>query len=312
MKSLKAFTLIELLVVIAIIAILAAILFPVFAQAKAAAKASAGLSNAKQLGLAVVMYEGDADDYLPLGTSWNTGNDPICFSGGTLCFSTWAQTTAPYVKSVNLLSDPAGPLNQNYFGLPANAVATFSPSFGYNYEFLSPIMPAGSSAAEVATSGTSAADPANTVMLAEKWIHSESVVWQNGQIWGVGPFPGGMLSDAAAEGVECGSLAQNCFSDWGRGSNYNSASYIDITSETAGAFTAGNAPRVANQISVAWVDGHAKRLSYGNLSAGTNFNYNAANGSTGGNGAISITSAQKYPWSMTKDCSQFVYGPCNP
>ena len=37
MKS-RAFTLIELLVVIAIIAILAAILFPVFAQAKAAAK----------------------------------------------------------------------------------------------------------------------------------------------------------------------------------------------------------------------------------------------------------------------------------
>ena len=34
----RAFTLIELLVVIAIIAILAAILFPVFAQAKAAAK----------------------------------------------------------------------------------------------------------------------------------------------------------------------------------------------------------------------------------------------------------------------------------
>ena len=39
----KAFTLIELLVVIAIIAILAAILFPVFAQAKAAAKKTASL-----------------------------------------------------------------------------------------------------------------------------------------------------------------------------------------------------------------------------------------------------------------------------
>ncbi|MCZ7579378.1 MAG: prepilin-type N-terminal cleavage/methylation domain-containing protein [Fimbriimonadaceae bacterium] len=38
MSRKSAFTLIELLVVIAIIAILAAILFPVFAQAKVAAK----------------------------------------------------------------------------------------------------------------------------------------------------------------------------------------------------------------------------------------------------------------------------------
>ena len=45
----RAFTLIELLVVIAIIAILAAILFPVFAQAKVAAKKSDALSGAKQI-----------------------------------------------------------------------------------------------------------------------------------------------------------------------------------------------------------------------------------------------------------------------
>ena len=43
-SSKRAFTLIELLVVIAIIAILAAILFPVFAQAKAAAKKTASHS----------------------------------------------------------------------------------------------------------------------------------------------------------------------------------------------------------------------------------------------------------------------------
>ena len=58
----KAFTLIELLVVIAIIAILAAILFPVFAQAKEAAKKTADLSNLKQFGLAAIMYADDYDD----------------------------------------------------------------------------------------------------------------------------------------------------------------------------------------------------------------------------------------------------------
>jgi prepilin-type N-terminal cleavage/methylation domain-containing protein/prepilin-type processing-associated H-X9-DG protein len=58
----KGFTLIELLVVIAIIAILAAILFPVFAQAKAAAKKASAISNAKQMDLASLMYSNDYDD----------------------------------------------------------------------------------------------------------------------------------------------------------------------------------------------------------------------------------------------------------
>lgn len=61
----KAFTLIELLVVIAIIAILAAILFPVFAQAKEAAKKTQAISNAKQLGTATLIYATDYDDYFP-------------------------------------------------------------------------------------------------------------------------------------------------------------------------------------------------------------------------------------------------------
>lgn len=62
----RAFTLIELLVVIAIIAILAAILFPVFAQAKVAAKKTSDLSNVKQTALATTMYEGDSDDLYPM------------------------------------------------------------------------------------------------------------------------------------------------------------------------------------------------------------------------------------------------------
>jgi prepilin-type N-terminal cleavage/methylation domain-containing protein len=59
------FTLIELLVVIAIVAVLAAILFPVFAQAKSAAKKTAALSNLQQTSLGLAMYAADADDHLP-------------------------------------------------------------------------------------------------------------------------------------------------------------------------------------------------------------------------------------------------------
>ncbi|MDR3687873.1 MAG: prepilin-type N-terminal cleavage/methylation domain-containing protein [Fimbriimonas sp.] len=60
-----AFTLIELLVVIAIVAILAAIIFPVFAQAKKAAKSVACLSNTKEIGLATQIYLEDSDGFYP-------------------------------------------------------------------------------------------------------------------------------------------------------------------------------------------------------------------------------------------------------
>ncbi len=93
----KAFTLIELLVVIAIIAILAAILFPVFAQAKEAAKKTQCLSNMKNVGTAVIMYLGDSDDMYP-----NTQRKPTLDEDATGATPVpWHNVVNPYVKNGN-------------------------------------------------------------------------------------------------------------------------------------------------------------------------------------------------------------------
>jgi prepilin-type N-terminal cleavage/methylation domain-containing protein/prepilin-type processing-associated H-X9-DG protein len=76
MKRSFAFTLIELLVVIAIIAILAAILFPVFAQAKVAAKKTSCLSNVKQMTTAAQIYLADFDDNYPIASL----NEPSAYT----------------------------------------------------------------------------------------------------------------------------------------------------------------------------------------------------------------------------------------
>jgi prepilin-type N-terminal cleavage/methylation domain-containing protein/prepilin-type processing-associated H-X9-DG protein len=148
MQRRNAFTLIELLVVIAIIAILAAILFPVFAQAKAAAKKAADLSNVKQTTTAMVIYSGDYDDYfvangegmLPAtvnnwdtmqpwtgqqnfyGTNYGAGvNAPLGFMD-PLAVQNWGRETFPYIKSMDMLVSPSAQndANPNFAPVPNN------------------------------------------------------------------------------------------------------------------------------------------------------------------------------------------------
>jgi prepilin-type N-terminal cleavage/methylation domain-containing protein len=125
----KAFTLIELLVVIAIIAILAAILFPVFAQAKLAAKKATSISNQKQMGLSILMYANDYDDMYPrrdgctINDSFNPVYDnqpagtnlyPFCNgsygTAGAYAFRdnhySWGKWVQPYVKNTALFFHP--------------------------------------------------------------------------------------------------------------------------------------------------------------------------------------------------------------
>jgi prepilin-type N-terminal cleavage/methylation domain-containing protein/prepilin-type processing-associated H-X9-DG protein len=126
MKTRKAFTLIELLVVIAIIAILAAILFPVFAQAKLAAKKAADLSSVKQISLSATIYSGDVDDVAPTQNPdvngfpdpWYAGSGKDLGYMDPTIVQCWAAAIQPYIKSLQLPVSVAAPKDPD-------------PNFGY-------------------------------------------------------------------------------------------------------------------------------------------------------------------------------------
>ncbi|MFN3651318.1 MAG: type II secretion system protein [Armatimonadota bacterium] len=125
----KGFTLIELLVVIAIIAILAAILFPVFAQAREAARKASCLSNTKQLGAAVQLYLQDYDEYFALNLYLANASTGQIF--------TFYDAHVPYTKNAQILVCPSQqpvPEFQAFLtacGYPFRTYGNFS-KFSYN------------------------------------------------------------------------------------------------------------------------------------------------------------------------------------
>ncbi|RYG36702.1 prepilin-type N-terminal cleavage/methylation domain-containing protein [bacterium] len=139
-KTHRAFTLIELLVVIAIIAILAAILFPVFAQAKEAAKKTTALTQSKQVGTAINIYLGDSDDQFPCGSTprldnptvvryWNTwpalhpagwAPDSAAQNNHSEDELVWHNSTSPYMKNNDMFISP-GAVGSKTTGAPWDA-----------------------------------------------------------------------------------------------------------------------------------------------------------------------------------------------
>lgn len=281
----RAFTLIELLVVIAIIAILAAILFPVFAQAKAAAKKSASISNSKQITLANIMYAGDYDDVLVVDIAWDPNGAPATFFGAP--YQPWSWLILPYQKNADINQDPQAPPNEPW---PASWGTTtpklLHPQYGYNYVWLSPLIGTSPTASVFnPVSSTSLEKPAETVLYAAKFSSAEDNQPATG---GYGYGANSITTPIAVEVPDCLTIPQWCFDNWGTGGFYD-ATYLR-QNEAAGARTGGMSLRAGNQGVVTWVDGHASAKTAGAMASGTNWNRTRASSS------VVVNDLNKYLW----------------
>jgi len=286
----SAFTLIELLVVIAIIAILAAILFPVFAQAKAAAKSIASVSNAKQISLGTIMYMGDSDSTYPLEQIWNADDAQLTYGGKCGAFSPWTYEVLPYIKSGQIFEDPqiqtagTNPFSA-YFG--NDVWYAYNPEYAYNYAALSPWSGTPGAPASCGFSGSMEAvtegqvsTPASTLLATATQTGSEAAF----QWWGPGvPLP--WFSINPPDGWT-NPTPDYIESDWGVDGYF--AQWIHTPQ--AGQFSGGVSLRRGNQSVSLFCDGHAKQLSQGALAAGTNWAPGIAAG------VAKQTNASTYLW----------------
>lgn len=161
----KAFTLIELLVVVVIISILAAILFPVFTQARERARATACLSNLKQIGLAWTMYSQDYDEQLVMYAYPQFSGSSYTWEYG------WQTALMPYINNNQVFICPSAT------NISDSSSATCDPtrstisgglymgSYGYNQAYLGRW--AGSPLTPVLVSLAAIEKPSQTIALTE-------------------------------------------------------------------------------------------------------------------------------------------------
>jgi prepilin-type N-terminal cleavage/methylation domain-containing protein/prepilin-type processing-associated H-X9-DG protein len=269
-RNRRAFTLIELLVVIAIIAILAAILFPVFAQARARARAIACISNLKQLGTASMMYAQDYDETLPGG--WNKGCDTGACGAGNCTH--WRDTILPYVQKYKRDN------TNNYEQLSSNTVlscpespagASGPTSYGINDAEVNQGVWNG----DVCTSGTfgrplaALNQPASLVMMADAAQTTGSLALDPNFNQG-----SGSCTNIAAGTGDCGPFAFTP-ERWRPMQGWNSCDWnFAVPGRAHGDWpepSGNNARRPvfrhALKCNVVFADGHAKAVSGGGLKA---------------------------------------------
>lgn len=298
MKRNRAFTLIELLVVIAIIAILAAILFPVFAQAKSAAKKTVALVHAKEQGTSTMIYMTDSDDFYP---QWFYNNTyrvwPVGTQGGD---ANVHMLLFPYQKSSDMWQDPMDPasyderLNVEQSYKPSQAPADYQElqrefnlgmkvDFGVNCQFIHPV--------SIDQNGKDVHHCLSQTNIANvgKTIYSISSIWNrtaSGRPYGGGNYEldAPCYFDTNLNDLRPG-MAGNFGYWWYGGWNPNSPLAWNVFGGVWPWHNSGDLTIVV------YADGHAKTKSIKSVAAGCN----VKTGSTG-----TAFDLDKYEWDVTQ------------
>jgi prepilin-type N-terminal cleavage/methylation domain-containing protein len=275
----RAFTLIELLVVIAIIAILAAILFPVFAQAKVAAKGAASLSNIKQHITAWTMYANDYDDTAVPYATRTPG--PLLLNNHN--YSTWSWLQQPYTKSPDLTQDPLTTPNRPTAaeaGIPTKYLWPYRPQYGYAFTIWSPLTQ-GAVSVDGAPSPkklTEATHPSETVVFTGRktretldWIWTGTAYWMQAAV--APPFCGGGNGTSAQTNTNPQGYCVLGVR-WGVQGHNVSGTLTPYPTDVDGGRTGSVALRKTMLSLVAFSDGHAKFMPPARLASGTNWHWN--------------------------------------
>lgn len=287
MRNHRAFTLIELLVVIAIVAILAAILFPVFAQAKVAAKGAASISNDKQIITASMIYMGDHDDMPPPVGIIGEPDSPFLLNG--TYYKPWSWLMLPYMKAGIIYQDPLRMIEPPIAGAPDYALWSYRTHFGYAFTVHSPTISSGGWKVSP-TVHTSLGDPANTVMFLSKkgrdatldWLWVGSPIWMANLV--APTHCGATYTDPLVKPRSICAPAVRWGSD-----GYASG---QVPTEIEGRYTGGMAIRKAGRAIVASADGHVKSMAPAQVASGTNWT------KTTPSAQIRITDIKQYRWDM--------------
>lgn len=287
MQSRRAFTLIELLVVIAIIAILAAILFPVFAQAKVAAKGAASISNDKQVSTASMIYMGDYDDK-PVLEAQGDADAPILLLGAP--YKPWGYLLAPYTKNGDIFQDPLTHKEDHLAGVDDSILWMYRTQYGYAFTIHSPMTYTGDWVPNPVTQ-TLLAKPAETVMFVMKKARQSNPdwLWTGSLIWGANLVNPPVMSSNQFDtppGINPYSVISPVMC-WGTGCTAYAGQ-----SEEEGGLSGGVAFRKTTKSIVAMADGHVKPMSIGQLAAGTNWTR------TRPGWTVQLTDRNQYLWDM--------------